>query len=204
MERISSFFMPIPDFADHGGLPPFVNGHPTLPNARSPFEATMQEIVDRFCTSAHRAKLLKGLNEYRKLLHSGGFLAGSQWIDGSFVEDVEKTQKRNPNDIDVVTLYHRPIKYQSDPQSWGADYTNHLRNQFFNTIAIKPVYLCDTYDIDLDAGSRPIVRNTTYWFGLFTDMRGSGSKKGILEVPLAVDPMEFAAVDQAIGSRFDV
>ncbi|MVO15082.1 DUF6932 family protein [Parasedimentitalea huanghaiensis] len=196
--------MPIPEFADHGGLPPFVNGHPTLPNARSPFSATMQEVVERFCTSEHRAKLLKGLNEYRKHLHSGGFVSGSQWIDGSFVEDVERTQKRNPNDIDVVTLYNRPIKYQADPLSWAADYTNYLRNQFFDTLAMKPAYLCDTYDIDLDAGSRPLVRNTTYWFGLFSDMRGSGSKKGILEVPLAVDPMEFTAVDHAIGSRFSV
>jgi hypothetical protein len=196
--------MPIPDFAFHGGLPPFVNGHPTLPNARSPYSATMQEVVERFCTTEHRAKLLKGLNEYRKHLHSGGFVAGSQWIDGSFVENVEKTQNRGPNDIDVVTLYHRPIKYQTNPQSWVADYTSYLRGQFFDTNAIKPVYLCDTYDIDLDAGPRPIVRNTTYWFGLFTDMRGNGSKKGILEVPLAVDQMEFAAIDQAIRSRFNV
>ncbi|QFT65697.1 hypothetical protein FIU93_02825 [Labrenzia sp. THAF35] len=196
--------MPIPEFADHGGLPPFVNGHPTLPDARSPFLATMQEVVERFCTTEHRAKLLKGLNEYRKHLYSGGFVSGSQWIDGSFVENVEKTQDRSPNDIDLVTLYHRPIQYQTNPQSWIVDYASHIRNLFFDTIIIKPVYLCDTYDIDLDAGSRAIVRNTTYWFGLFTDMRGNGSKKGIIEVPLAVDPMEFAAVDQAIGSRFSV
>lgn len=196
--------MPIPEFADHGGLPSFVNGHPTLPNSRSPFLANMQEVVERFCTTEHRAILLKGLNEYRKHLHSGGFVDGWQWIDGSFVEDVEKTQKRGPSDIDLVTLYYRPVKYQIDRQSWGTDYKNHLRNRYFDTNAIKPVYFCDTYDIDLDAGAKSIVRNTTYWFGLFSDMRGSGSKKGILEVPFATDTMEFTAVDQAIRRRFDV
>jgi len=196
--------MPIPDFANHGGLPPFINGHPTLPDARSPFLATMQEVVERFCTSQDRAKLLKGLNEYRRHLHSGGFVAGAQWIDGSFVEDVEKTRRRSPNDIDIVTLYHRPIKYAANPQLWSQEYTTYLRGKFFDTHSIKPIYLCDSYDIDLDAGAKPLVRNTTYWFGLFTDMRGSGSKKGIIEVPLAVDPMEFEAVEQAIGSRFNV
>jgi hypothetical protein len=196
--------MSIPDFADHGGLPPFINGHPTIPNARSPFEATMQELVNRFCTTNDRAKLLKGLNEYRKHLYSGGFVVGSQWIDGSFVENIEKISQRSPNDIDIVTLYHRPIKYKINPHSWSADYPNHLRNRFFDTHSMKQVYHCDTYDIDLDAGPKSIVRNSTYWFGLFSDMRGNGVKKGIVEIPLASDPMEFSAIDQAILSRFDV
>jgi hypothetical protein len=69
---------------------------------------------------------------------------------------------------------------------------------------MKQVYHCDTYDIDLDAGPKSIVRNSTYWFGLFSDMRGNGVKKGIVEIPLASDPMEFSAIDQAILSRFDV
>lgn len=196
--------MPIPEFAAHGALPPFISGHPTIPNARSPFPVTMQEVVDRFCTSLDRAKLLKGLNEYRKLLHSGGFVSGSQWIDGSFIENVEVIRKRSPSDIDVVTLYHRPLKYQSQPQNWQADYENHIRGKFFDTRTMKPIYKCDTYDIDLDTGARSLVRNSTYWFGLFSDMRGSNAKKGILEIPLAVDPMEFSAIDQEIGGKFDV
>lgn len=204
MEGNRDFFMPIPDFADHGGLPPFVNGHATLPDARSPYSATMHELVERFCTSSDRAKLLKGLNEYRKHLHSGGFVTGTQWIDGSFVEDVERTRRRSPNDIDVVTLYHRPIKYQADPMAWASDYVAHLRGKYFDTHSMKPVYYCDTYDIDLDAGARSIVRNSTYWVGLFSDMRGNGAKKGIIEVGLAPDAMEFTAIDQAIGSRFSV
>lgn len=196
--------MPIPDFAAHGALPPFISGHPTIPNARSPFPATMHEVVDRFCTSLERAKLLKGLNEYRKHLHSGGFVSGSQWIDGSFIENIEVLRKRSPSDIDVVTLFNRPVKYQTQPKKWEPDYKNHIHGTFFDTAKMKPTYCCDTYAVDLDAGSRSLVRNTTYWFGLFSDMRGSNAKKGILEIPLAMDPMEFAAIDQAIGGKFNV
>lgn len=196
--------MPIPDFASHGALPPFISGDPTLPNARSPYQTTIHEVVDRFCTSAERAKLLKGLNEYRKHLHSGGFISGSQWIDGSFIENVEVLRKRGPKDIDVVTLFHRPLKYQAEPNGWKIDYEAHLHSAFFDSVRMKPTFHCDTYAVDLDVGSRSLVRNTTYWFGLFSDMRGTHTKKGILEIPLAVDPMEFAAVENSIGGKFDV
>ncbi|WP_156882911.1 hypothetical protein [Rhodovulum sp. P5] len=204
MEESTSFYMPIPDFAAHGALPPFISGHPTIPNARSPFSATMHEVVDRFCTSPERAKLMKGLNEYRKHLHSGGFVSGYQWIDGSFVENVEILRKKSPSDIDVVTLFNRPAGYQSQPENWAHDYKKFIHGAFFDTVTMKPTYYCDTYAVDLDAGSRSLVRNTTYWFGLFSDMRGSNSKKGILEIPLVMDPMEFAAIDRAIGVRFNV
>lgn len=194
----------IPEFADHGGLPSFVNGDPTIPDARSPFRVSIQSLIDRFCTTKDRATLLKGLNEYRKHLYSGGFIAGSQWIDGSFVENVEKISQRSPNDIDLITLYHRPIKYQQNPQLWALDYQNNLHSRFFNTHSMKKAFYCDTYDIDLDAGAKSIVRNSTYWFGLFSDMRGNGAKKGIVEIELASDPKEFTAIAKAIESRFDV
>lgn len=171
--------MPIPNFAPHGALPPFINGNPTEHSGRSPYRASMQEFVERFCTNSHRAKLLKGLNEYRKHLFHGGFVSGQQWLDGSFIENVEISRKRPPADIDIVTLFNRPIKYQGDQMAWENDYAAQIHNSFFNTRVIKPKYWCDSYGVDLDAGARALVRNTTYWFGLFTDMRGSNGKKGI-------------------------
>lgn len=196
--------MPIPYFADHGALPPFISENPTSPETRSPYRATMHELVERFCTSPDRAKLLKGLNAYRKHLFAGGFLSGSQWIDGSFVENVEKTRGRSPSDIDVVTLFNRPLKYQVNVEKWNDDYEALIFGAYFDTRKMKPVFYCDTYSIDLDSGSRALIRNSTYWFGLFSDMRGAGSKKGILEIPLAVDQMEFTAIDQLLGGKFDV
>lgn len=69
---------------------------------------------------------------------------------------------------------------------------------------MKPAYRCDTYAIDLESGPRSLIRNSTYWFGLFSDMRGSTGKKGILEISLAVDPMEFTVVDGLVGRKFGV
>lgn len=204
IQMILSNHMTVPAFSANGVLPPFVNGNPTEPNSRSPYIATMEEIIDVFCTSAARARLLKGLNEYRKHLFQGGFVTGYQWLDGSFVENVELLRGRPPSDIDVVTLFHRPVKYQADDAAWVNDYRLLLHNQFFNTHLIKPKYNCDTYAIDMDAAPKSMIRSTTYWFGLFSDIRGSSEKKGIVEVPLANNPSEFAFIDGMIGGKFDV
>ncbi|RGP36218.1 hypothetical protein D1012_15625 [Pseudotabrizicola alkalilacus] len=164
----------------------------------------MFEVVDRFCNSPARAQLLKGLNAYRKHLHAGGFTSGTQWIDGSFVENVEVLRRRAPNDIDVVTLFTRPLRYQLDASGWARDFEKHIFPTYFDTKIMKPRYKCDTYPIDLDAVPRAVVRNTIYWHGLFSDMREANTKKGIVEIPLATDVMEFSAIEQKIGGKFDV
>ena len=127
-----------------------------------------------------------------------------QWIDGSFVEDVESTRNRPPKDIDVVTLFNRPLKYFSDPKLWAHDYRAFLHNDFFNTLTIKPKYHCDTYCIDMDGDPFSSVSSATYWFGLFSEQRGSSRRKGIVEVPLATDPMEFQRVDSQLAVKFNV
>jgi hypothetical protein len=196
--------MNIPDFAPNGTLPPYVDGNPTDPAKRSPFESDMNGLVSRFCTSKQRAKLLLGLNSYRRHLFEGGFLQGCQWIDGSFVEDVERTQSRSPNDIDVVTLFHRPLKYQINPSKWKLDFEKELHEKFFHTKLMKPVYFCDTYAVDLDHDVDALVRSTSYWSGLFSDIRGSMEKKGLVKIPLPLDVMEFSAIESIIGGLYDV
>lgn len=196
--------MIIPPFSASGVLPPFIDASPTIPAKRSPYATDMFQLVERFCTSAHRAKLLLGLNSYRQHLSKGGFVSGYQWIDGSFVENVETTRGRPPSDIDVVTLFNRPMKYQVSGHQWDADYKATLHKQFFSTKHMKPRYYCDTYSIDLDADQASLVDHTMYWGGLFTDIKGSTEKKGIVRIPLATDPMEFSAIISAIGGKFDV
>jgi len=137
-------------------------------------------------------------------LLSAGFNSGSQWIDGSFVENVETVRRRAPRDIDVITLFHRPLAYQVDPHKWTDTYEREIFPNYFDTKKMKPTYRCDTYAIDLDAASTSLIRNSTYWFGLFSDMRGSNEKKGIVEISLPTDPMEFSAIDQIIRRHFDV
>lgn len=95
--------MPIPNFSASGVLPPFVNNNPTDPLSRSPYRATIFELVETFCTSSARANLLLGLNRCRKHLFEGGFVNGFQWIDASFVENIELRENRPPRDIDVFT-----------------------------------------------------------------------------------------------------
>lgn len=56
----------------------------------------MTALVKRFATSAERIEILLVLIAYRTELRSLGFLDGFQWIDGSFVEQIEITRNRPP------------------------------------------------------------------------------------------------------------
>jgi hypothetical protein len=196
--------MPIPPFSSSGVLPPFVGDDPTQLSARSPYQVSMDELVDSFCTSRDRGRLLIGLNEYRKLLFSGGFTTGFQWIDGSFVENAEVTRGRSPRDIDLVTLFHRPMRYQIDRSSWNLDYAATIKRTYFDQKTIKATFACDAYPVDLDSGVNSLIRNVTYWFGLFTDVRGESGKKGVLQVRLPSDTAEFSHVERAIRGKYDV
>ena len=86
-----------------GVLPPV---HPTEaghgPN-RSPYPITLQELLDRFSTSAERIDVLKGFLSYRAALHAAGIVRGFQWLDGSFMENVERLEDRPPRDMDVIS-----------------------------------------------------------------------------------------------------
>jgi hypothetical protein len=66
----------------------------------------MSEVVLRYGVTAERAAILTGLLDYRAALRNVGIMDGFQWLDGSFVEDVEAIRSRPPSDIDVVTFAH--------------------------------------------------------------------------------------------------
>ncbi len=74
----------------------------------SPYVVTAGELVQRFAINASRCVILDGLLRYRAELRELGFVGGFQWLDGSFVEDVEAREDRAPKDIDVVTFAHPP------------------------------------------------------------------------------------------------
>lgn len=104
---------PIPPFTRGGALPPYV-GNPVSPSDRSPYVTTLVEVVARFATSARRGDILRGYLDYRAALREVGFVSGYQWLDGSFVECVEETRGKPPNDLDLVTFYHRPSETADD------------------------------------------------------------------------------------------
>lgn len=82
-------------------LPPFLGHNPGQRLWTSPYPASISEVVERFATSPTRVILLHGLLSYRDALRAAGLSEGYQWLDGSFVEDIEWQQHRPPRDIDM-------------------------------------------------------------------------------------------------------
>jgi hypothetical protein len=67
---------------------------------------------------------------------------GFQWIDGSFLEEIEKTQNRSPGDIDVITFYWNP----------NPAFTTNLITAFpdiVNRTKIKADFFVDHFPIDV-------------------------------------------------------
>jgi hypothetical protein len=136
------------------------------------------EIVERFAFSEARAAILKGLIAYRKELTAAGLKNGFQWIDGSFVEDIEASQKRPPNDIDVIT-FAAPSVERAMVGKW---FTDHYA--IFDQERIKNDFKCDAYFVDTSKQSNLLINDTCYWFGLFGHQRKTALWKGMLQVQL--------------------
>ncbi len=168
----------IPDFEMSGVLPPFIGDDPTKADNMSPYVATMYEVVDHFGTSPHRLVLLKGLLDFRQSLWNSGIRTGMQWLDGSFMENIEDTEERAPNDIDVVTFFHRPVPHE-EFSNWVS-----VNRDLLDPRKTKTIYKCDAYAVYLSADPIGIVSQTRYWFGLFSHKRVSGLWKGMVQVPL--------------------
>lgn len=81
--------MNILDWNPQGHISPIYVNEPT-DSKRSPYKLSLLDFYKRFSTSDDRKKILNGLIAYRQKLHSLGFAVGFQWIDGSFLELIEK------------------------------------------------------------------------------------------------------------------
>lgn len=167
-------------------MPPFLGPSPSAPGGNTPYRTTMLEIAQRFCTSPVRVKILDGLIRYRKDLLAAGITEAVQWINGSYVEDIETSVRaRPPKDIDVVTLYLRPVPLRTNPVAWTAFV--HANLPLFSPAHIQTKYGCDGGTIDVGLPAYQITRQITYWFGLFTHQRVSFLWKGMLQVDIAAD-----------------
>src|ERR1700742_5050313 len=100
----------IPAFTLSGTLPPYV-GTPTVGTQMSPYRATLLEIAQRFCHTPHRCDMLRGLIDLKRQIANAGVVDGFLWLAGSFLEEIEKLEARNPNDIDVVLFLRRPAAH---------------------------------------------------------------------------------------------
>jgi len=71
---------------------------------RSPYVVGLLDVVERFATTPERIRILDGLLRFRADLHQTGIVSGFQWLDGSFMEQVEILEHRPPRDLDVVNF----------------------------------------------------------------------------------------------------
>lgn len=180
--------MPIPPFDHAGVLPPHL-GDAIAPGDRSPYASTMEVVVARFATSQDRREILRGLLDYREALRTElGIAAGVQWLDGSFVEDVERVEARPPGDVDVLTIARfPPLSSLTAPQ-----------RELLASERTKARFRCDAYPLDLDRISsvEQLLARVTYWFSLFSHRR-DGRWKGLLAV--AIDAGDDARARQRLG-----
>ena len=142
------------------------------PINRSPYAAPLEEVVKRFATTLDRVALFQNFLRYRSALHGWGITAGFQWINGSFVENVEGgSEPRSPEDIDVITFYY------------GAE-DNTLHLQLLDPALTRVMYKVEGYGIELGA---PLSVATAVLIGHLHSIwshRRNGVWKGFVQVDL--------------------
>lgn len=167
--------MALPSFTSSGLLPPYT-GDQIDQAKRSPYAATIVELVTAFGASPSRQAILNGLLDYRKTFHGLGFTDGFQWINGSFCSDIEMIESRPPGDVDIVTFLRAPPG--TDKQAIAAAYP-----ELFDSDEAKDTFCCDAYVVDLDIPAEILVLTTTYWSNVWGHNR-SNVWKGFLQVDL--------------------
>ncbi|MDQ8207602.1 hypothetical protein QEH52_08790 [Coraliomargarita sp. SDUM461003] len=165
----------IPNFDHNMVLPPH-RGNPTQLTDLSPYPCTSLELCKQFGTSPERITILNGFLDFRAQLATHGLINGYQWLDGSFMEDVETREKRAPNDLDLLTIYWSyDIAFQSSLVAQVPEFAN-------NTEA-KARFKLDHYAIDAGHSPQLTVEQIRYWLQLFTHNR-DGVWKGMLKIDL--------------------
>ncbi|MCW8138429.1 MAG: hypothetical protein KIT58_05935 [Planctomycetota bacterium] len=150
----------------------------------------MLGFAKRFGGTVERRKTLRGLLALRAQLSALG-LGGYQWLDGSFVEDVERLQSRPPGDVDVVTFVAL------------GDATNQRRllqaaPAVFNSAQAKSTYRVDHYFVPTDVVlGEAQARHVAYWCSMWSHQRVTSRWKGFVTVPLSSnDPDANSWLDQ--------
>lgn len=180
-----------------GVLPPFTGSDATRVAGRSPYVISLLELVDRFATSIARKEILEGYLSHREKLLSLGF-TGHQWLDGSFTEDVESNSSRAPSDIDVISFILPPPNLIANP-ALQRDVIAANQDVFIPTRS-KAIFKTDAYFVGADIAPASLIRQTAYWFGLFSHRRIDGVWKGMLEVELSTSH-DTSTARALLGSR---
>ena len=144
------------------------------------------ELVRRLGGSPERHTILKGFFDLRIALRSLGMVAGFQWLDGSFVEDIEMTGERAPRDIDVVTFFH-PVPSVPANHPLVPILTDRLES--------KRRFHVDHILAPLDSRPEDLVDDARYWYGLFSHRRDE-VWKGLVQIELNTPADDAQACDE--------
>lgn len=166
----------IPDWNPQGVLPPIDSVDPTS-EERSPYAVSLTDLVVHFGTTKERQTILQGLLGFRAALHAAGLDNGFQWVDGSFLEDIEKIENRAPADMDVVTFFYLPPGQTQ--RSFASAHTD-----LFDHEDTKTRFHVDAYFVPLDDNTPAhLVERSAYWYSLWSHRR-NGQWKGYLQIDL--------------------
>lgn len=180
----------IPSWSMAGVLPPIRPGTLGHDADRSPYIVTLSAIVDQFALTDARVKILMGLLQYRDALHQIGVVSGFQWLDGSFMEDIETLESRPPKDIDVVTYLELPLGH-TQASLWA------VAGDLFKNSYVKKEYSVDAYPQVLGGSlSAQAIKRVSYWYSMWSHRR-NGTWKGFVQVDL--NPAEDTAAASALA-----
>ena len=167
-------FQSMPPLNHEGLLPPFL-GDPSQKLGLSPYQTSVVDLIARFGVSKRRLEILHGFIMFRRRLFQVGLKTGFQWVNGSFVQLLD----REPNDIDVVTIIHSSLSRHNF--SSVVAYNTSL----FRSDLTKKYYETDAYFVDAAVHDYyRFSRTIAYWFGLFSHTRDGSIWKGFVEIPL--------------------
>ena len=179
----------LPAWNSMGILPPIKPGAPGTSPERSPYQINLSSFFDCFALTQERIDILSGLLSFRAELHKLGINQGFQWLDGSFLENIETSEARPPNDIDVVTFYNMP---SGETQQSLAQ----KNSSIFNLLYLKTTFAIDGYFFML---GNPIdvkeIKIITYWYSIWSHRR-NGLWKGFVQIDL--DPSQDAEANKIL------
>ncbi len=159
---------------------------------RSPYVLTIQNFIEMFSYTPERVLILKNFLKHRIELYKVGVVSGFQWLNGSFTTDVEVTESRPPNDIDVVTFFNLP---EGETQLSFLPKTNNL----LDTRVTKQEYMVDVYPVVLnDKITEYIIDDITYWYSMWSHRKSDNMWKGFIQVPLSPNEDQLV-LDSLIG-----
>jgi hypothetical protein len=164
---------------NHQGIIPPINENDPTSHERAPYQVNVQQVVERFSTTIDRCTILEGFLAHRAEVHKVGIISGFQWLDGSFMENVELLEGRSPNDMDVVTFAEVTAEVQQKLQPSDVQ-------MLTDVDWIKATYKVDFYIFPLSESPETLIELAAYWYSMWSHRR-SQQWKGYLSVRLEPD-----------------